>query len=143
MANNPNGVSLLQPAIPIFQGSNYEVWSIKMKTLFISQDLWDLVERGYPIEGVIANALRDAKALFFIQYVVDDAISPRISTETKSKEAWDALKNGYQGTEQVLIVKLHILLRRFESFFMKDGGSLDGYFNNLLEAVNQMKKYGE
>ena len=42
-----------------------------MKTLFISQDLWDLVERGYPTDGVKADTLKDArkrdvKALFFI-----------------------------------------------------------------------------
>ena len=64
-----------------------------MKSLFISQDLWDLVERGYPIDGVTTHTLkdarkRDAKALFFIQLAVDDAIFPRISAATKSKEAW-------------------------------------------------------
>jgi hypothetical protein len=37
----------LQPQIPIFKGENYGFWSIKMKTLFLSQELWDLVENGY------------------------------------------------------------------------------------------------
>lgn len=27
--------------------ANYEYQSIKMKTLFKSQDLWDLIEQGY------------------------------------------------------------------------------------------------
>ena len=33
--------------MPIFYGENYEYWSVQMKTLFISQDLWDIVEDGY------------------------------------------------------------------------------------------------
>jgi len=43
-----NAASSSQPLIPIFNGEKYEYWSIKMKTLFKSQDLWDLVENGYP-----------------------------------------------------------------------------------------------
>jgi hypothetical protein len=40
--------SILQPQIPIFNGKNYDYWSIRMKTLFCSQDVWDLVENGFP-----------------------------------------------------------------------------------------------
>ena len=43
----------------------------------------------------------------------------------------------------MLTVKLQALRQRFESSFMKDGESLDGYFNNLMEVVNHMRKYGE
>ncbi|XP_048231300.1 uncharacterized protein LOC125370317 [Ricinus communis] len=144
-----NGVNISQPTIPIFNGSNYDVWSTKMKSPFISQDLWDLVEKGYNDEGVTADALKDmrkkdAKALFFIQQGVDDAVfSSRISAATKAKEAWDALMNGYQGTTKVLTVKLQTLRRKFESFKMKDGESIDDYSNNLMGIVNQMRKYGE
>ena len=86
MANNLNGVSLSKPIIPIFQSFNYEVWCIKMKILSISQDLWDLVERGYPIEGVTADTLRDArkreaKTFFFIQQAVNDAIFPKFQQQ--------------------------------------------------------------
>jgi len=44
MANNMN---ISQPQIPVFQGENFGFWSIKMKTLFLSQDLWDFVENGF------------------------------------------------------------------------------------------------
>jgi hypothetical protein len=67
-----------------------------MKTLFISQDLWDLVEKGYSATGVSANTLKelqkkDAKALFFIQQAMVESIFPRIAAATKSKDAWDTL----------------------------------------------------
>ena len=61
MANNSKGMSLSKRKIPIFHGSNCEVWSINMKSLFILQDLWDLVERGYPIDGVTTDTLKDAR----------------------------------------------------------------------------------
>ena len=35
------------PLLPIFNGEKYEWWSIKMKTLLRSQELWDLVEHGF------------------------------------------------------------------------------------------------
>ncbi|TXG54312.1 hypothetical protein EZV62_019568 [Acer yangbiense] len=62
--------------------------------------------QGYATEGVAADVLKDvkkkdAKALFFIQQAVAESIFPRISAATKSKEAWDALKNGYQGNAKV------------------------------------------
>ena len=47
MEANSSTFNYAQTLIPIFEGENYEYWSIQMKTLFISQDLWDLVESGY------------------------------------------------------------------------------------------------
>ena len=74
--------SLTQPQIPQFNGKNYEYWSIKMKTLFCLQELWDLVENGFieQPDQKAYNALlqaqkdilkenrkKDAKELFLIQ----------------------------------------------------------------------------
>ncbi|XP_059639810.1 uncharacterized protein LOC132282221 [Cornus florida] len=33
-----------QSALPIFDGENYDFWYVKMKTIFLSYDLWDYVE---------------------------------------------------------------------------------------------------
>lgn len=57
MASNGSSMSAAQPLIPVFKGEGYEYWSIRMKTLLKSQDLWDFVEQGYadPDE---ANRLR-------------------------------------------------------------------------------------
>ena len=78
----------------------------------------------------------------FIHAVVE-AIFTRISSETKSKEAWDALKNGYQGNIKVVTVKLQALHWEFETSFMKDIETLHDYFCNLMEVVNQIRKFGE
>ncbi|KAK2976681.1 hypothetical protein RJ640_004282 [Escallonia rubra] len=55
-ANGSANVS--QPLIPIFKGESYEFWSIKMKTLFKSQELWDLVENGIAIAETSKDAWR-------------------------------------------------------------------------------------
>lgn len=47
MATNNISVSISQPNVSIFDGEGYEYWSIMMKMLFRSQDLWELVEKGF------------------------------------------------------------------------------------------------
>eukprot|EP00261_Vitis_vinifera_P019769 XP_010650366.1 PREDICTED: ankyrin-1-like [Vitis vinifera] len=74
-----------------------------MRTLFISEDLWELVDKGYVEEEIPRDAMRDvrkndAKALFFIQQAISESIFPQISKAMKSKEAWDSLQTKYQST---------------------------------------------
>ncbi|KAJ8620193.1 hypothetical protein MRB53_028722 [Persea americana] len=69
----------IQPSMPIFEGENFDHWSIKMRTLFMSQGLWEMVESGYQNpadvtslstaqqEQLKENRKKDAKALFLIQ----------------------------------------------------------------------------
>ena len=48
MANTSVTSMSSQPSsIPLFEGENYNFWCVKMKTLFMSQDVWDLVENGF------------------------------------------------------------------------------------------------
>ncbi|XP_076960957.1 uncharacterized protein LOC143637453 [Bidens hawaiensis] len=55
--------------IPVFKGSSYEHWSIRIKTILRSRDLWDLVESG--VEDKEKNGpKRDAYAMAIIQQVV-------------------------------------------------------------------------
>ena len=107
--------------VPQFDGKNYDVWCIKMKTIFCSRELWELVENGFPepTYQVTLNALtqtkrntlkennkKDAKDLYFIQTVMGDTIFPRMEIATKSKQAWETLKKAYQGRSNVKLVKL-------------------------------------
>ena len=118
------------------------------ETLFIYQDLWELVEKDCTEKEVSGELLRDhrkryAKAFFFILQVVDETIFPYIEAATKSKKAWDLLQKHFQGTSKVKTIKLKNLRRNFEGSFMKDRESLDAYSTKLSEIVNQMRKYNE
>ena len=44
-----------QYIVPIFTGESYDFWSTQMKTLFISQDLWDLIEEDYEQPEDLSN----------------------------------------------------------------------------------------
>ena len=101
-----------------------------MKTLFCSQELWDLVENGFiePLDQEAYNALsqaqkdilkenkkKDAKALFFIQRAMEESIFPQVAEATRYKNAWGTLQNSYQGNSKVKLVRLQMLRREFEN----------------------------
>ena len=95
MAVNGN-LSVPHSFISIFNGEFYEYCSIKMKTLFKSQDLWDLVENGFDTRDRDERRLRekkkkDSKTLLMIQQGVHETIFSRIAAANMSKEAWETL----------------------------------------------------
>lgn len=79
-----NTVNIFQSLVHIFSGDNYEFWSIKMKTVFIFQDLWELVEKGYADDertrgnqtDVRELRRKDAKYLLTMQEDATDPIFP-------------------------------------------------------------------
>ena len=107
--------------LPQFNGNNYDYWAIKMRTMFSSQGLWNLVEDGLeePANEQAFNALKqtkkdlmksnrnkDSKSLFYLYQEVHENIFPRISVAKKSKDAWDTLQTTYQGMKKVKTTKL-------------------------------------
>ncbi|KAK2967493.1 hypothetical protein RJ640_010134 [Escallonia rubra] len=149
MAASGNSVNFSQSLIPIFKDENFEFWSIKMKTLFKSQDLWELVENGYadPDEEnnnrLKENKKKDNKALLFIQQAVHETIFSRIAAATTSKEAWEILHKEFQGSSKVITVKLQSLRRDFETLFMRNNESVQDFLSRVTAIVSQMKSYGE
>lgn len=134
MANNSGAISLLQPSISFIKGVGYDFWSTKMKTLFRSQDLWELVEKRYNEAGTSTKnpkdtIKRDSKPRFFIQQHVNESIFPRTPAATKSREAWDTLRQAYLGSAEVLTIKLQILGRKFETRYMKESETMNDYFS--------------
>jgi hypothetical protein len=154
MANTSN-LNWSSVQVPIFSGENYEFWCIKMKTLFVSIDLWDMVESGYQMpestsslteaqqKELKENKGKDAGALGMIQRGVSETIFPRIMGATRAKEAWNILQEEFQGDKKVRAFKLQTLRRDFENMRMKENESVKDYSTRFLELVNQMKAYGE
>ena len=147
MTTNSNVVNVSQPSMPVFTGECYEFWSIKMRTLFKSQELWDLVENGYadPDEEtrLRENKKKDSKALFFIQQAVHETIFSKIAAATTANEAWTTLKRVFQGSMKVITVKLQSLWHDFDNLLMKDGESVHDFLYRTSTIVNQMRSFGE
>ena len=143
-----------------------------METIFISQDLWDIVQEGIeqlPQEndsisaGKKAesakdddpktsgtkmkehkeNVKRNASALRIIQQAVSKTIFPRIFGIKSAKEAWEVLKNEFQGSEKAISIKRQNLWRQFDNLAMKECESIKDFHSRVAEIVNQIKVTGE
>ena len=158
MAGSNTGMSLGNIHLPQFNGKNYDYWSITMRALFTSQELWELVEDGFEEpkdeaeflmlnqagrELLKNNKKRDAKALFFLYQAVHESLFPRIAAAKKSSEAWETLKTAYQGMERVKTTKLQLLRRDFETLCMKESDNIDSFFTHVSGMVTQIISHGE
>ncbi|KAK3020737.1 hypothetical protein RJ639_046021 [Escallonia herrerae] len=144
-----------QVSILPFDGENYYFWFVTMKTIFKSLGLWESVVEGFTepntIEGMTKNQKKkldekrqkDASALSLIQRNVTDPIFPRIMRVESAKEAWETLRNEFQGDDKVRAIKLQSLRKDLENMKMKEDETLRDYSSRFLELINQMKTHGE
>ncbi|KAA0040718.1 integrase [Cucumis melo var. makuwa] len=82
---------MLQPQLSRFNRKNFNQWSIQMKVLYGSQELWDIVERGYTDvenQGVLTNQ----KLLLLqrrLEIFYDLPIKEKISLRSNGEEVGD------------------------------------------------------
>ncbi|GAV66773.1 UBN2 domain-containing protein [Cephalotus follicularis] len=120
-------------------------------------DLWDSISKGYKLpEGELPNdtlvsqvkkikdeATKNFKALSLLHSAVTESLFPRIVGATTAKEAWDTLKEEFQGSKRTRAIRLLHLRREFANLKMKASESVKDFVSRLMEIVNQMKIYGE
>ena len=128
-----------------------------MKTFFLSQDLWEVVESTYeepPKESTSTwteaqqklykeNSKKDASALRYIEQGVSKTIYPRIFGADKAKKAWDILKNEFKGNDRVIFIKLQSLWRDFDNMAMKESENTQEFLSKVAETMNQIWSYGD
>ncbi|XP_011014524.1 PREDICTED: uncharacterized protein LOC105118300 [Populus euphratica] len=120
MATTNSSQSISVP-LPIFDGSNYDLWEKKMMTLFESQNLTDnivgkgltdnIVEKGLKKPTNISileeaqqkevTKQKDASALYLIQQSLAIKIFPRISEASTAKQAWGTLRKEFRGDSEI------------------------------------------
>jgi predicted ribonuclease YlaK len=113
-----------------------------MQTLFISQDLWDVIEEGYE-EPSQTSSLTLVQLLHKENFKnfcvgVSKSISPRIANA-----AWEILQKEFQGSEKVLSVKLQTLWRDFDNLAMKESERVRDFFSRVALIVNQIRSGGD
>lgn len=145
--------STLSP--PIFNGENYQAWAVKMKAHLRGLGLWHWVEaeRALPPLGnnptlnqMRAHAEEEAKApraLSIIFAAVSETTFTKIMTCETAKEAWDLLKQSYEGNERTRKMQVLNLKRDFETLSMKEKETIQGYADRLMAVVNKIRLLGE
>ncbi|KAJ6925205.1 hypothetical protein NC652_018216 [Populus alba x Populus x berolinensis] len=100
-------------SLPIFDGGNYDLWGKKMETLFRSQNLWDIVEKGFKepenistLEEAQRKELevkkqKDASALYLIQQSLDNKFFSRIVGASTANDAWGILQKKFHGNSEI------------------------------------------
>ncbi|CAL5382700.1 unnamed protein product [Camellia sinensis] len=91
-------------------------------------------------EKLKERTMKDVKALYYIQQAITKTIAPRIMVATKSKEAWEILKNEFQGSEN------HLLEQSFQTKMNmsknKDGGNKKQNQGNQFQRGQSNRGHG-
>ncbi|KAL5570519.1 hypothetical protein UlMin_027094 [Ulmus minor] len=129
----------------LFNGENYDFWSIKMRTYFRSQNLWKVVEDRLTVPDD-TSTLTAAQKKALDESIQKDFQARNFSANhgaTTANEAWDTLQEEFQGSKKVCAVKLQSFRRDLENLKMKDNETAKDYYSRIKELVNQMRAYGE
>ncbi|XP_017635648.1 uncharacterized protein LOC108477639 [Gossypium arboreum] len=149
-------------ALPVFNGEGYHIWVVKMKTYLQAFDLWEVFNsdvepaplRTNPTVAQIRQHADERtkrhKAMSCIQNYVSDVIFTRIMACETPKQAWDRLKEKFQGTERIRQQQL-LNLRRdvrgvtrdFENLKMKEEETVKKYLDRIMAVINIIGLLGE
>ncbi|KAK8924126.1 hypothetical protein KSP39_PZI019308 [Platanthera zijinensis] len=150
-------VGAMPGQVPKLTKTNYGNWSIQMKVLLASKEIWEVVEEGYEepdgeAEAALTNARKtalrearkkDKKALFTLYQGVDEATFEKISEAVSSKEAWEVLQRSMQGVDKAKKVKLQSLQGEYEMLRMQATKKVGDFVTRLRTLKNEMKRNGE
>lgn len=154
--------------VPVFGGSHYESWSIRMKTLLKAMDLWDVVETGIqqePPEEISSTCrefegesyastssssyewkkwmeMKDMTALYMIQIGLTIETFQWIASARSSKEAWELLLVRSLGGPMFRARKLLDLKKEYDRMTMSDADTIHEFTGKLMELVSRMKYCG-
>nr|XP_028952720.1 uncharacterized protein LOC114822507 [Malus domestica] len=120
---------------PQFDGANYDFWAVKMETILIAHDLWDVIELGIQPQQTPEEE----------EGSVDEGSEAEhtLQNEKTAKGAWEILRREFRGDKKVRAVKLQAIRAEFEYLRMHDGEPLDDYLARFFEIVNNLKSLEE
>ncbi|XP_017981023.1 PREDICTED: uncharacterized protein LOC18592991 [Theobroma cacao] len=147
--------NITQQPPPIFDGSNYGVWVVRMKAYLEGYNLWNAVEQDVEPQIPRENApaaqgkqyeeeiAKKCKALSFIQSAVPKDIFSRIMECETTKAVWTKLHEEFVETSRTRHMQAQNLRRHFDLMRMKENQLVKEYIDQLLKLVNQIKMFGE
>jgi len=127
MASLANSMSLPK----LSKSVSYDNWSLQLKALLGSQEVWEVVENGHQepkdigemtiaqLATLKATRAKDKTTLYVLYQVVDESGFEKIANAMSSKEAWDILEKAYKGDNRVKQVRRQTLVGELERMRMK------------------------
>ncbi|KAG6610908.1 Retrovirus-related Pol polyprotein from transposon TNT 1-94 [Phytophthora cinnamomi] len=116
-----------------FDGSNYSLWSYKMKMYLMSKGLWDAVSG----EAEVASA-KEQQAHAAIVLNLNDSQLMHVVTSKTAKEAWDTLKTFHKTQDMAN----RLWLKEKFSAFKFTASSVSNHVTELEKLVMDMKNAG-
>ncbi|XP_017635675.1 uncharacterized protein LOC108477668 [Gossypium arboreum] len=116
-------------APPVFNGEGYHIWVVKMRTYLQAFDLWEVVNSDVEPEPLRANSTV--------------AQMKQIMACETPKQAWDKLKEEFQGTERTRQQQLLNLRRDFKNLKMKEEETVKKYSDRIMAIVNSIRLLGK
>ncbi|XP_052478237.1 uncharacterized protein LOC128033854 [Gossypium raimondii] len=142
-------------ALPVFNGEGFHIWVVKMRTYLQAFDLWEVVNTDVEPAPLRANSTvaqirqhadertKRHKAMSCIQNFVSDVIFTRIMACERPKQAWDKLKEEFQGTKRARQQQLLNLRRDFENLKMREEETVKRYADRIMAVVNSIRLLSE
>ena len=118
-----------------FNGSNFELWKLKMEDFLEDRDLWEVTSLDVRPAKISQEDwdLKDLKAKGLIRFYLANSILLNVLDEKTTNSLWTRLGSVYQAKS--LVNKL-FLRKKLYSLRMEEGGSITEHLNafNLLIA---------
>ena len=132
--------------IPVLNGKNYVLWSLKIKLILTYKGLWEFVQTNVSSASTTAsdmsssNERKKAQCLAIILLSIDDSyVAPVISMEDP-KEVWEKLKSTYSSSSEAHIEALHSMLHEAK---MGENESVVQFSNRIIGLRDQLSATGE
>jgi hypothetical protein len=134
--------------LPLFDGHNYDFWSIRMKLFLQSQrvDVWQAMLNEYKAPEIVPTDAAgkklyesNSKAMYAILGGLASSEFVKVMHCESVNDLWDKLKKVYEGDTNFKNAKLQSYRIQFESLKMEEYEDIGTYFLRIDEVVNTMR----
>ncbi|XP_076917265.1 uncharacterized protein LOC143577272 [Bidens hawaiensis] len=108
--------------------NNYTTWALRIKVVFRSHDLWDVVE---PRSVAAVDEKKNSAAIANLFLSIPEEQIQQVGQYETAWEIWNAIKTRYVGEERVKEARLHTLITEFETMRIKDPDTIDDFSGRL------------
>lgn len=124
-----------------FNGTNFELWKLKMEDMLEDHDLWEAstLDVRPAMISLVDWEIKDQKARGLIRLCLADVVLLNVLDETTANSLWTRLGSVYQAKS--LVNKL-FLRKKLYSLRMEEGGSITDHLNAFNLLITQLASSG-